>query len=146
MSIFTKGTVQAKSTETTEKQKAQLYINLGFPVTVGDKEVFIELPLSLTADNLDKAIQTVKNNIKPTSPESIVEILQGKIAIAEAVQAVFKAIPEGEEIIQDHIDPDNEQFGFLSGLKVRFYRAHSEEKVDTSTKKVSMIDKFKAVK
>ena len=135
----------ATSAENSDKPQAKMFINIGFPVEIQGEQQFVELPLSLTADNLDKAIETVRKRMSSNTPDNVVEIFEGKIAIAEAVQALFNVLPEGDEVLASDINPESEDFGFLSNLQVRFYHAKEKEApkgVEEARK--SVVSKFKA--
>lgn len=122
-----------------EKQQNQLFINLGLPVEIEGEQHFINLPLSLTADNLNKAIESVKGRIGKNTPTDMVEIFEGKIAIAEAVQALFEQMDEGQAVSAKDIDPDNDEFGFLSSIEVQFFKAEPKGEVDTSSAKADIL-------
>ena len=139
--IFKKTTTaNVKATE--EKQQNLLFINLGLPVKIEGEEHFINLPLSLTADNLDKAIESVKGRIGNNTPPEMIEIFEGKIAIAEAVQALFQELGDGESVSAKDIDPENDEFGFLSNIEVHFFKALPKEEVDTSSAKADIRSKL----
>ena len=140
--IFKKTTTaNVKATE--EKQQNLLFINLGLPVKIIEgEEHFINLPLSLTADNLDKAIESVKGRIGKNTPAEMVEIFEGKIAIAEAVQALFQELGDGESVSAKDIDPENNEFGFLSNIEVQFVKVLPKEAVDTSNAKADIRSKL----
>lgn len=133
-------TANVKATE--EKQQNLLFINLGLPVTIGEEEHFINLPLSLTADNLDKAIESVKGRIGKNTPAEMVEIFEGKIAIAEAVQALFEQIEAGQAVSANEIDPENDEFGFLANIEVQFFKAEPKSEVDTGNAKADIRKKL----
>lgn len=138
--IFKKVTTAKSATE--EKQANQLFINLGLPVTIGKEEHFINLPLSLTADNLDKAIESVKGRIGKNTPAEMVEIFEGKIAIAEAVQALFEAMAEGQAVSAKDINPEDDNFGFLANIEVQFFKAEPKGEVDTGNAKADIRKKL----
>ena len=140
--IFKKTTTaNVKATE--EKQQNLLFINLGLPVKIIEgEEHFINLPLSLTADNLDKAIESVKGRISKNTPADMIEIFEGKIAIAEAVQALFQEMEDGESVSAKDIDPENDEFGFLSNIEVQFVKVLPKEAVDTSNAKADIRSKL----
>lgn len=140
--IFKKTTTaNVKATE--EKQQNLLFINLGLPVKIIEgEEHFINLPLSLTADNLDKAIESVKGRIGKNTPAEMIEIFEGKIAIAEAVQALFQKMEDGESVSAKDIDPEDDKFGFLSDIEVRFFKVLPKEAVDTSNAKADIRSKL----
>ena len=139
--IFKKTTTaNVKATE--EKQQNLLFINLGLPVEIAGEQHFINLPLSLTADNLDKAIESVKGRIGKNTPPEMIEIFEGKIAIAEAVQALFQEMEDGESVSAKDIDPENDEFGFLSDIEVQFFKAEPKEAVDTSNAKADIRSKL----
>lgn len=135
-----KKTTTVKATE--EKQQNVLFINLGLPVEINGEEHFINLPLSLTADNLDKAIESVKGRIGKNTPAEMVEVFEGKIAIAEAVQALFGAMADGQAVNSKEIDPEDESFGFLSNIEVQFYKAEPKTEVDTGNAKADIRKKL----
>lgn len=135
-----KKTTTVKATE--EKVQNVLFINLGLPVTIGDEEHFINLPLSLTADNLDKAIESVKGRIGKNTPAEMVEVFEGKIAIAEAVQSLFGAMEDGQAVNSKEIDPEDDTFGFLSNIEVQFYKAEPKGEVDTGNAKADIRKKL----
>ena len=139
--IFKKTTTaNVKATE--EKQQNLLFINLGLPVKIEGEEHFINLPLSLTADNLDKAIESVKGRIGKNTPAEMIEVFEGKIAIAEAVQALFQEMEDGESVSAKDIDPENDEFGFLSNIEVQFVKVLPKEAVDTSSAKADIRSKL----
>lgn len=139
--IFKKTTTANKSAET-EKQQNQLFINLGLPVEINGEQHFINLPLSLTADNLDKAIESVKGRISKNTPTDMIEIFEGKVAIAEAVQALFEQMEEGQAVSANEIDPENDEFGFLANLEVQFFKAEPKVEVDTGNAKADIRKKL----
>lgn len=135
---FKKTTVKSSD----EKVQNLMYINLGLPVEINGEQHFINLPLSLTADNLDKAIESVKNRIGKNTPPEMVEVFEGKIAIAEAVQALFNAMADGQAVNSKEIDPEDDTFGFLANLEVQFFKAEPKAEVDTSTAKSDIRSKL----
>lgn len=143
MSLKFRKPVNNTSATNTEKQQNQLYINLGFEIEIEGEMQFVNLPLSLTADNLDKAIESVRGRINKNTPSHMVEVLEGKCAIAEAVKALFKEVEEGQSVKASDIDPDDEAFGFLAGLEIQFFRAETKQAIDTSASNVSVTEKFR---
>ena len=135
-----KKTTTVKATE--EKVQNVLFINLGLPVEIDGEEHFINLPLSLTADNLDKAIESVKNRIGKNTPADMVEIFEGKIAIAEAVQSLFGAMQDGQAVNAKDIDPEDENFGFLANMEIQFFKAEPKAEVDTGNAKADIRKKL----
>lgn len=133
------------ATETkSEKQVNRLYINLGFTVDINGTATFVELPLAITADNIGKAIESVNKRINENTPAEMQEILMGKIAIAEAVQSLFETMDDGQEVKAQDIDPDDENFGFLSGLEVRFFRAKEKSAPEgAENARKSIVSKFR---
>lgn len=131
------------TTATTEKQQNQLYINLGFEIEIEGEMQFVNLPLSLTADNLSKAVESVRGKINQNTPAGMLEVFEGKCAIAEAVMALFKEIKEGQSVKASEIDPDDEAFGFLAGLEIQFFKSKPKAEVDTSASNVSVTEKFR---
>lgn len=135
-----KKTTTVKATE--DKQQNVLFINLGLPVTIGDEEHFINLPLSLTADNLNKAIESVKGRIGKNTPAEMVEVFEGKIAIAEAVQSLFGAMADGQAVNSKEIDPEDESFGFLANMEIQFFKAEPKGEIDTGNAKADIRSKL----
>lgn len=132
---------QAKKEQAETKQQNKLFVNVGIPVEIDGQQVFIDLPLSITADNIDKAIETVQKRINEKTPSNIVEVMEGKVVIAEAVQSLFNAMEEGQEVLSTDIDNNNEHFGCLNQLQVRFYKA-KDKSVDTTDSKQSIRNKL----
>lgn len=142
MSKFAFKKVTTTKPATEEKQVNQLFINLGLPITIGEEEHFINLPLSLTADNLDKAIESVKGRIGKNTPADMVEIFEGKIAIAEAVQSLFEAMEEGQAVSAKEINPEDDSFGFLANIEVQFFKAEPKVEIDTGNAKADIRKKL----
>lgn len=134
--------VNNKATETQPTQ-SELFINLGFTIEIEGEPTFVNLPLTLTADRLDEVIERQTKSISVNSPNSWVELVEGRIALAEAVQALFNKLETGESVKADEIDPNNSDFGFLSGLEIQFTRRAPREEVETGAVRQSVLDKFR---
>lgn len=130
-------------TETKEQPQSELFINLGITIDIGDKPTFVNLPLTLTADRLAEVIEKQAKSISTNSPATWIELVEGRIAIAEAVQALFSALDKGESVCAHEIDPSNEEFGFLSNLEIQFTKRAEKAEVETSDAKRSVLDKFR---
>lgn len=126
-----------------DKVQNQLYINLGFEIEVGGEQQFVNLPLSLTADNLAKAIESVRSRLSKNTTPEMMEIMEGKCAIGEAVIKLFNELKEGEGVKTSDIDPDDKEFGFLAGLEVQFFKAEQKQAVDTTASNISVTEKFR---
>lgn len=130
----------------TEREPSELFINLGLPIEIEGKEVFVNLPLTLTADRLEDVIEKQVKLINPNSPNSWVELIEGRILIAEAVKTLFSKLEAGESVNNKEIDPENEDFGFLSDLQVQFTRRKEQVEVETGNARQSVLDKFRKAK
>lgn len=142
-----KSRFQSKSAQTTaqtnEREQSELFINLGITIDIDGKETFVNLPLTLTADRLAESIEKQSKLIGANSPASWIELVEGRIAIAEAVQALFNALDKGESVRSDEIDPENGEFGFLSNLEIQFTKRAEKAEVETTDAKVSVLSKFR---
>lgn len=145
MSSSLKSRLSARQTQTEIKEQPQseLFINLGITIDIGDKQTFVNLPLTLTADRLAEVIEKQAKSISTSSPATWVELVEGRIAIAEAVQALFSALDKGESVCAHEIDPANEEFGFLSNLEIQFTKRAEKAEVETGDAKKSVLDKFR---
>lgn len=132
-------------TQTTagEREQSELFINLGITIDIDGKDTFVNLPLTLTADRLAESIEKQSKLIGANSPASWIELVEGRIAIAEAVQALFNALDKGESVRSDEIDPENGEFGFLSNLEIQFTKRSEKVEVETGDAKVSVLSKFR---
>ena len=130
-------------TETKEQPQSELFINLGITINIGDKPTFVNLPLTLTADRLAEVIDKQAKSIFINSPATWIELVEGRIAIAEAVQALFSALDKGESVCAHEIDPANEEFGFLSNLEIQFTKRAEKAEIETGDAKKSVLDKFR---
>lgn len=128
---------------TTEREQSELFINLGITIEIEDKPTFVNLPLTLTADRLAEVIEKQAKSISANSPNSWVELVEGRIALAEAVQAVFNALDKGASVCAHEIDPSNEEFGFLNNLEIQFTKRAEKAEVETGDAKKSVLDKFR---
>lgn len=128
---------------TTEREQSELFINLGIEIEIEDKPTFVNLPLTLTADRLAEVIEKQAKSISANSPNSWVELVEGRIALGEAVQQLFNALDKGESVRADEIDPTNEEFGFLSNLEIQFTKRAEKAEVETGDAKKSVLDKFR---
>lgn len=126
-----------------EREQSELFINLGITIDIDGKDTFVNLPLTLTADRLAESIEKQSKLIGANSPASWIELVEGRIAIAEAVQALFNALDKGESVRSDEIDPENEEFGFLSNLEIQFTKRAEKAEVETTDAKVSVLSKFR---
>lgn len=130
-------------TETKEQLQSELFINLGITIDIGDKPTFVNLPLTLTADRLAEVIEKQAKLISTNSPATWIELVEGRIAIAEAIQALFSALNKGEGVCAHEIDPANEEFGFLSNLEIQFTKRAEKAEVETGDAKKSVLHKFR---
>nr|DAX35543.1 MAG TPA: hypothetical protein [Caudoviricetes sp.] len=128
---------------TTEREQSELFINLGIEIEIEGKPTFVNLPLTLTADRLAEVIEKQVKSISANSPNSWVELVEGRIALGEAVQQLFNALDKGESVRADEIDPANEEFGFLSNLQIQFTKRSERAEVETGDAKRSVLDKFR---
>lgn len=126
-----------------EREQSELFINLGITIDIDGKDTFVNLPLTLTADRLAESIEKQAKLIGANSPASWIELVEGRIAIAEAVQALFNALDKGESVRSDEIDPENGEFGFLSNLEIQFTKRAKKAEVETTDAKVSVLSKFR---
>lgn len=126
-----------------EREQSELFINLGITIDIDGKDTFVNLPLTLTADRLAESIEKQAKLIGANSPASWIELVEGRIAIAEAVQALFNALDKGESVRSDEIDPENGEFGFLSNLEIQFTKRAEKAEVETIDAKVSVLSKFR---
>lgn len=126
-----------------EREQSELFINLGITIDIDGKDTFVNLPLTLTADRLAESIEKQAKLIGANSPASWIELVEGRIAIAEAVQALFNALDKGESVRSDEIDPENGEFGFLSNLEIQFTKRAEKAEVETTDAKVSVLSKFR---
>ena len=142
-----KSRFQSKSAQTTaqttEREQSELFINLGITIDIDGKDTFVNLPLTLTADRLAESIEKQAKLIGANSPASWIELVEGRIAIAEAVQALFNALDKGESVRADEIDPENGEFGFLSNLEIQFTKRSEKVEVETGDAKISVLSKFR---
>lgn len=134
---------QSAQTQTTEREQSELFINLGIEIEIEGKPTFVNLPLTLTADRLAEVIEKQAKSISNNSPNSWVELVEGRIALGEAVQQLFNALDKGESVRADEIDPTNEEFGFLSNLQIQFTKRSERAEVETGDAKRSVLDKFR---
>lgn len=139
---FAKTQSQTQTTAV-EREQSELFINLGITIDIDGKDTFINLPLTLTADRLAESIEKQSKLIGANSPASWIELVEGRIAIAEAVQALFNALDKGESVRSDEIDPENGEFGFLSNLEIQFAKRSEKVEVETGDAKVSVLSKFR---
>lgn len=128
---------------TTEREQNELFINLGIEIEIEGKPTFVNLPLTLTADRLAEAIEKQAKSISTNSPNSWVELVEGRITLGEAVQQLFNALDKGESVRADEIDPANKEFGFLSNLQIQFTKRAEKPEVETGDAKRSVLDKFR---
>ena len=139
---FAKTQSQAQTTAV-EREQSEMFINLGITIDIDGKDTFVNLPLTLTADRLAESIEKQSKLISANSPASWIELVEGRIAIAEAVQALFNALDKGESVRSDEIDPENGEFGFLSNLEIQFTKRAEKAEVETTDAKVSVLSKFR---
>lgn len=139
---FAKTQSQTQTTAV-EREQSELFINLGITIDIDGKDTFVNLPLTLTADRLAESIEKQSKLIGANSPASWIELVEGRIAIAEAVQALFNALDKGESVRSDEIDPENGEFGFLSNLEIQFAKRSEKVEVETGDAKVSVLSKFR---
>lgn len=139
---FAKTQSQTQTTAV-EREQSELFINLGITIDIDGKDTFVNLPLTLTADRLAESIEKQAKLIGANSPASWIELVEGRIAIAEAVQALFNALDKGESVRSDEIDPENGEFGFLSNLEIQFTKRSEKVEVETGDAKVSVLSKFR---
>lgn len=119
MSIFsTTSTAPVRSTETKAKQEPRkLWINIGIPVKLGEKDTFINLPLALSADDLDNAIERETKKLKNSNSDEFTAIQEGKLLIADAVKKVFLGLKEGESILASQTNQE-----LVQRLTIQFFR------------------------
>lgn len=134
---------QTTNAQTTTREPSKLFINLGITIDINGKDTFVNLPLTLTADRIADVIEQQAKSINNNSPTEWVELVEGRIALAEAVQAVFNKLPEGESVHLDEIDPDNPEFGFLRNLEVQFVHRKEKETVEHPEVRSGVLNKFR---
>lgn len=139
---FTKTQSQTQTTAV-EREQSELFINLGIEIEIDGKPTFVNLPLTLTADRLAESIEKQAKLIGTNSPAGWIELVEGRIALGEAVQSLFSALDKGESVRSDEIDPANEEFGFLSNLQIQFTKRSEKVEVETGDAKVSVLSKFR---
>ena len=139
---FAKTQSQTQTTAV-EREQSELFINLGIEIEIDGKPTFVNLPLTLTADRLAESIEKQAKLIGTNSPASWIELVEGRIALGEAVQSLFSALDKGESVRSDEIDPENEEFGFLSNLQIQFTKRAEKAEVETGDAKISVLSKFR---
>lgn len=143
MSLRSKFQAKANAQTTTEKAPSELFINLGITIDINGKDTFVNLPLTLTADRIADVIEAQAKSVNSNSPTEWVELVEGRIALAEAVQAVFAKLGAGESVNLNDIDPDNAEFGFLTNLEVQFVKRKPKEAVEHPEVRTSVLSKFR---
>lgn len=143
MSIITKLNRQAQK-QTNEKEQiiSDLFINIGIPVVIDDKNTFVNIPLTLTADRLEEVLEKQAKLIGANSPNSWVELIEGRIALGEAVMKLFNAMDKGQSVTASDIDPDNPDFGFLANLEIQFAKRPETEERETDVARQTVLSKF----
>lgn len=144
MSIITKLNRQAQQTNKENKEQviSDLFINIGIPVVIDDKDTFVNIPLTLTADRLEEILEKQAKLIGANSPDSWVELVEGRIALGEAVMKLFNALDKGQAVTASEIDPENPDFGFLANLEIQFAKRSETEERETSGARQTVLSKF----
>lgn len=125
MSLFDKvaqkSAVVAKSTE--ERKPSEFFINLGFKKVYGEGEDaverFVQIPLFITADNIQQGIERTRKNCSANSPEEWLEFIQDQITLGEDLVALFSEIGEGQSIVNKDI-PEDHELSYFANLQVQF--------------------------
>lgn len=124
-SIFSMSSVPSRVKSTSaqeERAPRKLWINLGIPVTLGEKQTFINLPLVLTADDLESAIERETKKLKNSSTDEFTAIQEGKILIANQVQELFAKLQDGQSILASEAEQE-----LVKRLQIQFYKAGDKE-------------------
>lgn len=123
MSIFEQYTPASKSNKAnTEKAPRKLWVNIGIPVKLGEETVFVNVPLGISADNLSESIEREIANRNKSNSDQYTAIQEGKIALGNAVKALFDGLAEGQSVTAlESNDP------LVQKLQIQFYKASEKE-------------------
>ena len=118
-----KTSVSVTKVENGEKKISEFYINLGFRKVYGEGddavERFVNIPLFITADNIDQGIERARKNCSKNSPDDWVEFIEDQIMLGEDIKALFAEIPEGNNAVNKDI-PEDHALSYLADLEVQF--------------------------
>lgn len=134
-------TASVTKVENSEKKISEFYINLGFRKVYGEGddavERFVNIPLFITADNIDQGIERVRKNCSKNSPEEWLEFIEDQIMLGEDIKTLFAEIPEGNNAVNKDI-PEDHDLAYLADLEVQFvHKDMHKEDVVTSPKDAS---------
>lgn len=127
--------VTVTKVENAERKISEFYINLGFRKVYGEGdeavERFVNIPLFITADNIDQGIERVRKNCSKNSPEDWLEFIEDQIMLGEDIKALFAEIPEGTNAVNKDI-PEEHDLSYLADLEVQFVHKdiHQKDLVD----------------
>lgn len=121
MNAFTKRqqTQQAPVPAVEERQPSEYFINIGFTVTNGETERFVNIPVVITADNIDKGIELVRKSCGTNAPDEWKQFTEQRILLGEDIKDLFSQLEAGTQIVNKDIPEDNE-LAYLRDLEVQF--------------------------
>lgn len=117
--LFNKSTTVTKTTETAKKEPSEFFINIGFTKVYGDTERFINIPVVITADNIQAGIEKVQKSCSQNSPDDWKEFTEDRMVLGQDIVQLFSEIPVGQMITNMDI-PDDHNLSYLKNLEVQF--------------------------
>lgn len=133
--------IQPAQTQRQEREPSKLFINLGFEKQYGEEIRFVNIPLVLTADQIQQGIDNLQKSVSANSPDEWREFIADRLLLAKDVQSLFEQMDEGTQLVNTDI-PEYHELGYLSGLQVQF--VHRKDKEQIEFKDVDAKDRRKA--
>lgn len=124
-----------------EREPSKLFINLGFEKQYGEEVRFVNIPLVLTADQIQQGIENLQKSVGANSPDEWREFVADRLLLAKDVQSLFEQMDGGTQLVNTDI-PEDHELGYLSGLQIQF--VHRKDKEQIEFKDVDAKDRRKA--
>lgn len=123
--IFTKANKEG------EKKERKLFINLGLQANIEGEVTFINIPLTLTADDITQQLEREMKKGRQANTEKFKAIQKGKIHLGNLVEQLFNSMDDGVQVLASDLATD-ENFKLLSKLQVQFVKAGQKKDLEVS--------------
>lgn len=128
-----------------ERNQSEFFINVGFRKMYEDQERFVQIPVVITADNIQKGIESVQKLVGKNSPDDWLEFIDDRVMLGEDIIALFSELGEGNSVVNKEI-PDNHDLAYLQDLEIQFIHRDMSEKTYQPATKASVAERRKAFK
>lgn len=128
-----------------ERTPSEFFINVGFRKMYEDQERFVQIPVVITADNIQKGIESVQKLAGKNSPDDWLEFIDDRVMLGEDIIALFSELGEGNSVVNKEI-PDDHDLAYLQDLEIQFIHRDMSEKTYQPATKASIAERRKAFK